>query len=111
MAWVAALVLTAGCSQHAAKLSAEESQAFDSAPAEVKQLWDKALTADQARDFVAAQTALTSLDKMILSDAQRKALNAETTDFQLRLMAAVDKQDPKAVQAVQEINRSRNTRN
>jgi hypothetical protein len=104
------MLLIAGCGQHPAKLTAEQSKAFDSAPAEVKQTWDKALAADKANDYVTAQTALDSLDQMILSDPQRKALEVESGAFGLRLWQAAEKNDPAAVQAVQEINKSKNRR-
>ena len=106
----AVLLLVAGCGQRPAKLTADQSKAFDSAPAEVKQTWEKALAADKANDYVAAQTALDSLDQMILSDPQRKALEVESGAFGLRLWQAAEKNDPAAVKAVQEINKSKTKR-
>lgn len=104
------LMLFVGCGQRAARLTAEQSRAFDSAPAETKQTWEKALAADKANDYVNAQNCLDSLGQMTLSDPQRQALETENTAFGARLMAAVDKNDPAAVKAVQEINKSRTRR-
>lgn len=105
-----ALLLATGCGQSSAKLTTEQSKTFDSAPAEVKQTWEKALAADKANDYVAAQTALDSLDKMILSDLQRKALEVESGNFGMRLWQAAEKNDPAAVKAVQEINKIKSRR-
>ena len=99
-----ALLLATGCGQSSAKLTTEQSKAFDSAPAEVKQTWEKALAADKANDYVTAAASLDSLKKMILSDQQSKALEVEREAFGQRLMKAVDKNDPAAIQAVQNSN-------
>lgn len=104
------LGLVAGCGPHAAKLTAEQSRAFDNAPTDVKQTWEKALAADKANDYVTAQSSLDSLSQMTLSDPQRQAWETENTSFGTRLMAAVDKNDPAALKAVQEINQSRTRR-
>jgi hypothetical protein len=105
-----ALLLVAGCGQKGAKLTSDQSKAFDGAPPEVKQAWEKALAADKANDYVVAQTSLDSLNHMILSDAQRQALDTESAAFGLRLMQAVEKNDPAALKAVQEINKTRSRR-
>jgi hypothetical protein len=105
-----ALLLAAGCGQKSAQLTVEQGKAFDDAPPEVKQTWEKALVADKANDYVVAQTSLDSLNHMILSDAQRQALDAESAAFGQRLMQAVEKNDPAALQAVQEINKTRSRR-
>lgn len=109
---LAALMLIGGtgCGSNSPKLSAEQSKAFDSAPAEAKQAWDKALAADKANDYMNAQKSLDSLNQMILSDPQRKALETESSSFEVRLMQAVDKNDPAAVKAIQEINQTRSRR-
>jgi hypothetical protein len=105
-----ALLLVASCGQKVAQLTSEQSKAFDGAPPEVKQTWEKALAADKANDYVVAQTSLDSLGHMILSDAQRQALDTESAALGLRLMKAVEKNDPVAVKAVQEINQTRSRR-
>lgn len=108
---VGALLLVAGCGQKTAKITSEQSKTFDSSPPEVKQTWEKALAADKAKDYVTAQAALDSLDKMILSDLQRKALEIEITAFGQRLTLAFEKKEPAAVNAIQTINQTRSQRN
>jgi hypothetical protein len=102
-----ALFLVAGCGQHAVKLTEDQSKAFDSAPAEVKQTWEKALAADKANDYVTAAATLDSLTKMTLSDQQSQALAAERAAFGERLMQAAEKGDPAAIQAAQNSQKSR----
>jgi hypothetical protein len=102
-----ALILVAGCGQHAVKLTAEQSKAFDSAPAEVKQTWAKALAADKANDFETAAASLDSLKKMILSEPQTQALDAERAAFGERLIKAAENNDPAAVRAVQNSQKSK----
>ena len=106
-AWVAsALLLVAGCGK-SSKITSEQSNAFDSAPPEVKQTWEKALAADKANDYVTAAASLDSLKKMILSNEQVKALGTERDAFGQRLMKAAEKNDPAAIQAVQNSQKSR----
>ena len=102
-----ALVLVAGCGQKTAKLMADQNKAFDSAPAEVKQTWKNALAADKANDYVAAAASLDSLKKMILSDEQGKVLEAERDAFGQRLIQAIDKNNPSAIQAVKNSQKAR----
>ena len=104
------LILTAGCGPKVPKLSSSDLKAFDSAPAEVKQTWEKALAADKANDYVNAQNLLDSLAKMQLSNDQSNALQIESGTFGARLWQAAEKNDPAAVKAVQEINQSRDRR-
>lgn len=104
------MLLVAGCGSKAGKLTTDQVKAFDSAPPEAKQAWDKALAAEKAKDYVAAQTAFASLGQMILSDQQRKILDDERAAFGQRLTQAADKDDPAAVQALQMAIKSRNAR-
>ncbi len=104
------VLISAGCGQNAAHLTADQTKAFDSAPPEVKQTWDKALAADKSNDYVAAQTALSSLSQMILSDQQQKVLDEERAAFGQRLMQAADKNDPAAVEAVKLALKNRKAR-
>jgi hypothetical protein len=105
-----ALLIVGGCDNHQTlNLTSTESQAFDNAPADVKEAWKNAVTADTANDYVNAQKLLDGLKQMQLSDDQKKALDAETAAFHLRLWQAAEKNDPAAVKAAQEINKSMNT--
>ena len=102
-----AIFLTTGCGEHAPKLTSQQSKAFDNAPADVKETWDKALAADKANDYVTAAALLDNLKKMYLSDEQAKALDAERITFGERLMQAVDKNDPQAIKAAQNSQKTR----
>ncbi len=105
-----ALFVTAGCGHKTATLSEADLKVFDSAPAEVKQTWEKALAADKANDYLTTQNLLDSLGKMQLTDAQNNALQSEIGSFSLRLWQAAEKNDPAATKAVQEINQSKGRR-
>lgn len=105
------LLAVAGCGDKSAKLTASESNAFAGAPAEVKQQWDKALAADKARDYAAAQTLLDALTQASLNESQKAALEKERADFGQRLWAAAEKNDPAAVKAVENSHKSRNQKN
>lgn len=102
------LLLCAGCGDKTPRINGDQVKAFDGAPAEVKQVWEKALAADKANDYVTAAVALDNLNKMTLSEQQVQALNVEREAFGLRLMKAVDKNDPAAIKAVQSSKKSRN---
>ena len=104
------LLFSAGCGQKSAQLTADQNKAFDNAPPEVKQTWDKALAADKANDYVAAQTALSSLSQMKLSDQQQKVLEEERAAFGQRMMQAADKNDPGAIEAVKQALKNRKAR-
>ena len=103
------ILLLAGCGPNTTKLNSGDMKAFDNAPADVKQIWDKALAAEEAKDYVTVQDSLDSLGKMALTDPQREAANTKLFAFQQKLWQAAEKGDPAAVKAVQEINK-RNTR-
>jgi hypothetical protein len=102
------LLATTGCGDSSAKLTAKESDAFANAPAEIRQQWDKAIAADKAGDYSAAQISLDALTQLQLDEEQKQALEKERADFGQRLMAAAEKNDPAAVKAVQESNKLRN---
>ena len=91
---------SAGCGQRVAKLNNDQKKAFDDAPAELKQNWDKAIAADSANDYVTAGKLLDDLNKATLSDSQRQALNTERVSFGDRAMKAAEKNDPNAIQAL-----------
>jgi hypothetical protein len=101
------LVLGAGCGNDSVKLTSSESKVFDSAPAEVKQAWEKALAADKANDYTNAQSLLDSLQQMQLNDDQKQALEKERTAFGQRVWAAAEKNDPAAVKVIQTQNSRR----
>jgi hypothetical protein len=105
-----ALLIVSGCDRGPTiKLTSTESQAFNNAPADVKQAWQNAVAADVGDDYLNAQKLLDGLKQMQLSDEQKKALDTETAAFHLRLWEAAEKNDPAAVKAAIEINKSMNT--
>ena len=99
-----------GCGERAPQLNSDQRKAFDSASPEVKQLWEKALAADQTNDYVNAAATLDGLKKLTLTDAQSQALDAERIAFGHRLMQAAEKNDPAAIQAVQNSQKNRSPR-
>ncbi len=103
-------LLTAGCGPKQEKLSSADSKAFASAPAEVKSIWEKAIAADQANDYLTCNQLLESLQQMTLDDAQKQALQKEINVFSARLWQAAEKNDPNATKAIQEINKNKNVR-
>jgi hypothetical protein len=105
-----ALLAMSGCDKHqTVNLTPTENHAFDNAPVDVKQAWESAVAADKANDYENAQKLLDGLKQMQLSDDQKKALNQETDAFHYRLWQAAEKNDPAAVKAAIEINKSMNT--
>ena len=106
----AAVLAAAGCGERGVSLSSAQSKAFDGAPAETRQIWEKALAAEKAKDYVAAQTAFASLGQMFLSDQQHKVLDDERAAFGQRLTQAADKNDPAAIEALKMAIKSRGAR-
>lgn len=105
-----ALFMAVGCGERNAKLPANDSKAFDGAPTELREAWDKALTAEKAKDYMAAQTAFLRLNQMTLSDQQRKTLDDERAAFGQRLTQAADKNDPAAIEALKMLIKDRGRR-
>ena len=104
LGWLGALMLAVGCDQRPSQRIPEP---FESAPAEVKQTWDRALAADKANDYVAAMAALDRLQKTKLSDRQEQAVTAELAGFSERLLKAVMRNDPAALRAYQNSSKGR----
>ena len=101
------LLLSAGCGQRTPNSTSAASKAFDGAPADVEQTWDKALTAEKSKDYVTAQAAFLSLEQMSLSDDQKKALVDERAGFGQNLTQAANDNDSAAIQALQMALKSR----
>jgi len=96
------LLFLTSCGDGSAKLTTAEANAFAAAPADIKQLWEKALTADKANDYSAAQKALDGLAQVQLSAEQKVVLDKQRAVFSQRLWAAAEKNDSAAVKVVQE---------
>jgi len=106
MLLVLALLMAGGCGKKAIALTSTESKAFDSAPADVKQAWDSALSADKANDYLNAHKLLDGLKQMQLNDDQKQALDAEISSFNARIYQTAETGDAAAIKAVQEIRSS-----
>ena len=87
----------AGCG----KKSAAGSQAFAKAAPEIKEVWEKAIAADQANDYLTAITNYQSLmvKKSTLTDPQVEALNSAALAINQRLYAAANNGDAAAKEA------------
>jgi hypothetical protein len=102
------IFVVAGCGSGSAKPSTAQLGAFDGAPDEVKQAWKKALDAEQASDYVGAQTSFESLSKLDLAPQQKQALDSEFFSFQDRLYQAAEKGNQEAIKAMQDIRKNGN---
>ena len=104
---VAAALTWGGCGQNPVKLSSQDKLAFQQASPEIQQVWQRALAADKANDYLNAQTLLNSLGDMELNEGQKQALGKEREAFNQRLWQAAEKNDPAAVKAVQASQKNR----
>lgn len=102
--WLGVLLLGAGCGEKTSQITGDQNKAFNTAPAEVKQAWEKVLAADKAGNFETAVVAMDSLKTMSLSGPQAQALEAERFAFGERLLAAVNKNDPAALAVLKKIS-------
>jgi hypothetical protein len=73
-------------------------------------MWQVGLAASRTNDYVGGQTILFKLMNLDLTPEQREAVNRETTALNQRLYAAVDKGDPAAQKAMQELRANPPTR-
>ena len=98
------LFVMAGCGQKGlGKLSAKDEASFDQAAPEVKQMWTKASEASKANDYTTAYNLYYELVNMELTPEQKAAVSKANVALNDRLMAALDKGDPAAQQALQEM--------
>jgi hypothetical protein len=109
-ATTAAVALLVGCGHKGSELSAAELKAFDSAPAETKQMWVAALGASKTNDYVGGQTLFYKLLGGDLSPEQRAVVSKESTALNERLYAAFEKGDPEAKKAIEELRQNQANR-
>ena len=103
----ALLCLVAGCSRSSGTgLTERENHAFDSASPELKQSWAAALEAGKTNDYVGAQTLLYGLLTQQLTPEQQKAVQDEITVVRDNLSAAVQRGDPAAQAALQQLRQN-----
>ena len=107
LAVLAAPLLVGGCGQKAGPaLSAGDKQAFDKAPPQVKQVWDRVLEADRTNDYVFAQNMLYGLSRQPLLPEQQAAVSNETSIISKRMYDAAEKGDAAALTAIQQLRRN-----
>jgi hypothetical protein len=97
---VAGLVL-AGCGQKSTEITTADLKAFSSAPADTKTLWEQAVAADKASDFMAAQAAFRQLRAQTLTPEQQVAVQHAAQANGEKLLAAFNKGDPAAQKAME----------
>jgi len=80
-----------------------DKSAFKSASPEIKQVWNTALAADGANDYVAANTNYVSLLSQPISADQVAAVQSALRALNERMQAALAKGDPSAQKAVDQL--------
>ena len=101
------LLLIAGCDHKSVnQLSSAEAGAFDQAPPEVKAMWVQASDAVRTNGYVTGYNLFYDLINTDLSPDQKQAVTKESAALNERLLTAVDKGDPAAQAALQEMRRN-----
>lgn len=101
------LFVPTACSRSSGSgLTERENHAFDSASPELKQSWAAALEASKTNDYAGAQTLLYGLLGQQLTPEQQKAVQDEITVVRDNLTAAVQKGDPAAQAALQQLRQN-----
>jgi len=102
---ICALLLVSGCGRKAANgLSPAETTAFDQAPPEVKAMWVQASEAVRTNGYVKAYNLCYELVNADLSPDQKQAVTKISAALNDQLLAAVNKGDPAAEKALQEMH-------
>jgi hypothetical protein len=100
----AAVLLCGGCKKSGSGgPAAAEIKAFDTAAAEVKQLWLAAVAADHTNDYAGGITLYYTLMRENLTPAQQEVVAKVSTGLKQRMSDAAEKGDPAAKAAVQEL--------
>jgi hypothetical protein len=95
-----AIALLSGCSKNGPSRSISSS-AFASAPADVKQLWNDAMTAWKGHRYPEAAKSFVSLKAATLSTQQADELVKAMDEFGQEAFVAANKGDAAATEAVQ----------
>ncbi len=106
---IAVGIFVASCSNDAPKLSSSEKALFENSTPEIKQLFEKALVADKANDYMGACTNYYALLHQNLSMDQSMAMQTAMKSLKLRIFDAVDKGDASAKTTLDYMN-ARNSR-
>lgn len=97
-------IFVAGCGNEAPKLSSSEKALFENSTPEIKQLFETALVADKANNYMAACTNYYALLHQNLSMDQSLAMQTAMKSLKLRIFEAVDKGDAGAKTALDYMN-------
>jgi hypothetical protein len=98
-----ALLLVVGCGHKSSALTAKDEAAFAQASPEVKQMWTKGCEAANANDYTTAYNLFYQLVNTGLTPEQKTAVTKVNAALNERLMAALEKGDPNAQKAFQEM--------
>jgi predicted small lipoprotein YifL len=104
LAWAALMLMLAACGRKGP--APANPNAFDKAAPEIKQIWDAALTADKTNGYYASQALLFRLLQQPLAPEQQEAANQQLTATKARFTAALEKGDPAAKSALDEMRRN-----
>jgi uncharacterized lipoprotein YddW (UPF0748 family) len=88
------------------ELTSAEAAAFNQAPPEVKAMWVQAAEAAKTNGYVVAYNLYYELVNADLSPEQKQAVAKANTALNDRLMAGVDKGDPAAQHAIEEMRQN-----
>jgi hypothetical protein len=100
---VAVSVFVAGCGNDAPKMSSQEKALFENSTPEIKQLFETALTADKANNYLSASTNYQALSRLNLSADQASALATGMKSLKQRIFDAAAKGDAAAQKAVEDL--------
>lgn len=92
-------VLT-GCGESESKLSRGMKRAFDAAPAELKQTWERGLQANAINDYFTAYMTFLGLSREQLSPQQTESVRAAMVGLNQRMYRAANKGNDAAKKAV-----------
>ena len=101
---VAVSILVAGCGNDAPKMSSSEKALLENATPEIKQLFEKALAADNASDYPSACTNYYALLRQNLTMDQAMAMQTALKSLKLRMLEAAAKGDAGAKTALEYMN-------
>jgi hypothetical protein len=96
---VVSTALFCGCGQGKSKVDSADLKVFDSAPAELKDLWLQSQAAAGTNDYVQAMLALRALMQRELSPEQRAAVETTMGAYDAKLSRAAARGDAEAKKA------------
>jgi len=86
-------IFVAGCGNEAPKMSSSEKALFETSTPEIKQLFEKALAADSANNYLSACTNYQALLHQSLTMDQGMAMQTAMKSLKLRIFDAAAKGD------------------